>query len=65
MTRRHKLTRVNSPLHNASPEHLLLLTIFGGEQLRRYVDNELDRRAFGRREREPAFPWQGGENRAA
>ena len=65
MTRRHKLTRVNSPLHNASPEHLLLLTIFGGEQLRQYVDSELDRRALTRPTRASEFKSRGGENRAA
>ncbi len=65
MTRRHRLSREDAPLRNASPEHLLLLTIFGGGQLRRHVDHELDRRAMNRPARELSHNPQGGGHRAA
>jgi len=35
-----------SRLHSASGEELLLLAAFGGNELRRSVDRELDRRAM-------------------
>ena len=65
MTRRYKIAQVGGPLRNASPEQLLLLTIFGGEQLQHYVDDELDRRALARPSRETEFLSPLGGNRAA
>jgi hypothetical protein len=65
MTRRYKSVRQQHPLRGASPEQLLLLTIFGNECLRRHVESELDRRALVRRARETEFRSQGGGNRAA
>lgn len=35
-------------LSNVAPEYLLLLTIFGGDEMQRRVEAELDRRAARR-----------------
>lgn len=45
MTRQHRQLLKGRAMHTLAPEQLLLLTIFGSTQMRRYVNAELDRRA--------------------
>jgi hypothetical protein len=44
MTRQYR-SSIQHRIQSSAPEHLLLLTIFGGSRTRRQVQAELDRRA--------------------
>jgi hypothetical protein len=65
MTSHLRQPAVLPPLHNTTPEHLLLLTMFGSSATQHRVEAELDRRAALRPRHLRAMPRSAPRLRAA